>query len=101
MTKEKYTTVAKCDDLKSCLREMSAHAQMLMTKRVKERISWTQSDSELAKRQRADSAIKMIVWVIERYDVNLGRFPLYLWKEPDLQGGSPILGELRSIRTLE
>ena len=132
ITREKYTDVAKYDDLKSGLREMSAHVAlkgvtyfamprigvvddrlewtnvaicletifqdvyctlivytpeteqdfypipflshqntssernhcavvtpdvMLMTKSVKERISWTRSDSELAKRQRADSAI--------------------------------------------
>ena len=146
MTKEKYTDVAKYDDLKSCLREMSAHAalkgiscfamprigvvddrlewtnvanclesifqdvyctlsvytpeaeqefypipsnsrenissepihcavltpeEMLMTEGVKERISWTRSDSELAKRQRADSAIKIIICALERYGVNL------------------------------
>ena len=41
-----------------------------MTKSVKERISWTRSDSELAKRQRADSAIKNIICVLEQYDVN-------------------------------
>ena len=28
ITKEKYTDVAKYDDLKSCLREMSAHAAL-------------------------------------------------------------------------
>ena len=28
MTKEKYTDVAKYDDLKSCLRQMSAHAAL-------------------------------------------------------------------------
>ena len=44
---------------------------MLMTKGVKERISWTRSDSELAKRQRADSAMKIIICVLERYGVNL------------------------------
>ena len=146
MTKEKYTDVAKYDDLKSCLREMSAHAalkgvscfamprigvvddrlewtnvaiclesifqdvyctltvytpeaeqyfypipchshvntsrepnhcavvtreEMLMTKSVRERISCTRSDSELAKRQQADSAIKIIVCALERYGVNL------------------------------
>ena len=146
MTKEKYTDVAKYDDLKSCLREMSAHAtlkgvscfamprigvvddrlewtnvpicleslfqdiyctltvytpendrdsytilshsrentsrepnhcagvtleEILMNKGVKERISWTRSDSELAKRQRADSAIKIIICALERYGVNL------------------------------
>ena len=45
--------------------------EMLMTKSVKERISWTWSDSELAKRQRADSAIKIIICAPERYGVNL------------------------------
>ena len=44
---------------------------MLMTKSVKERISWTRSDSELAKRQRADSAITIIICAPERYGVNL------------------------------
>ena len=146
MSKEKYTDVAKYDDLKSCLREMREHAalkgvscfamprigvvddrlewtnvaiclesifqdvyctltvytpeteqgfypipshsrentssegnhcavvtpeEMLMTKSVKERISWTRSDSELAKRQRADSAIKIIICILERYGVNV------------------------------
>ena len=42
-----------------------------MTNSVKERISWTRSDSELAKRQRADPAIKINIWVLERYGVNL------------------------------
>ena len=45
--------------------------EMLMTKSVKERISWTRSDSELAKRQRADSAIKIIICALERYGVSL------------------------------
>ena len=146
ITKEKYTGVAIYNDLKSCLREMRAHAalkgvscfamprigvvddrlewknvaicleaifqdvyctltvytpeneqdfypipsnsrenpsseqnhgavvtpeEMLMNKVVKERISWTRSDSELAKRQRADSAIKTIFCVLERYGVYL------------------------------
>ena len=145
MTKEKYTDVAKNDDLKSCLKEKSAHAalkgiscfamprigvvddrlewtnvaicletifqdvyctltvytpeteqnyhpilsnsredtsnernycavvtteEMVMTKSVKERISWTRPDSELAKRQRADSAIKIIILALERYAVS-------------------------------
>ena len=140
MTKEKYTDIAKYQDLKSCLREMRAHAalkgvscfamprtgvvddrlewtnvavclesifqdvystltlytpeteqnfypipsdsrentssernhcavvtpeEMLMTKGVKQRISWTRSDSELAKRQRVDSAIKIIICVLD------------------------------------
>ena len=146
MTTEKYTDVAEHDDLKSCLREMSAHAalkgvscfamprigvvddrlewtnvaicletifqevyctltvhipeteqdsypipshsrenlssernycavvtpeEMLLTISVKERISWTRSDSEHAKRQRADSSSKTIICALERYGVNL------------------------------
>ena len=176
MTKEKYTDVAKYDDLKSRLREMSAHAalkgvscfamprigvvddrlewtkvaiclesifqdvyctltvytpeteqdfypipshsqgntsrepnhcavvtpeEMLMTEAVKERISWTRSDSELEKRQRADSAIKIIVCALEPYGVNLEDSHSYFWKELDLQRGSPVSGKPRSIRTLE
>ena len=42
-----------------------------MTKSVKERILWTRSDSELVKRQRPDSAIKIITCALERYGVNL------------------------------
>ena len=45
--------------------------EILKTKGVKERISWTRSDSELAKRQRADSAIKIINCALERCGVNL------------------------------
>ena len=45
--------------------------EILITKAVKERISWTRSDSEVAKRQRADSAIKTIICALERYGVNL------------------------------
>ena len=45
--------------------------EMLMTKSVKERISWTRSDSEFAKQQWADSAIKIIIGALERYGVNL------------------------------
>ena len=146
MTKEKYTDVAIYDDLKSCLREMSAHAalkgiscfamprigvvddrlewtnvaicfesifqdvyctltvytpeaeqdfypisshshgntsrepnhgalvtpeEILINKGVKERISWTRSDSALAKRQRVDSAVRIIIWALERYGVSL------------------------------
>ena len=37
----------------------------------KKRISWTRSDSELAKRQRSNSAIKIIILALERYGVNL------------------------------
>ena len=169
MTKEKYADVAKYGDLKSCLKEMSAHAalkgvscfamprigviddriewtnvaiclesifqvvyctltvytpetdqdfypipsnsrentssernhcavvtpeEMLMTKSVKERISWTRSDSELAKRQWADSATKIIICVLEPYGVNLrdshctfGTNPIS--KEEALSWGNP------------
>ena len=45
--------------------------EMLMTKGLKERISWTSSESELAKRQRADSAYKLIICELEQYGVNL------------------------------
>ena len=176
MTKEKYTDVAKYDDLKSCLREMSAHAalkgvscfakprigvvddrlewtnvalclelifqevsctltvytpeteqdfypissnscrntwsqrnrcaavtpeELLMTKNVKERISWTRSDNELEKRQRPDSAIKIITCVLEQYGVNLedshctlGTNPIS--KEEALSRGNLEALELRS-----
>ena len=45
--------------------------EMLMTKRVEERISWTRSDSELAKGQRVDSLIIIIIFSLERYGVIL------------------------------
>ena len=49
MTKEKYTDVAKYDDLKSCLREMNAHAAlkgvscfaMPRIRVVDDRLEWT------------------------------------------------------------
>ena len=44
--------------------------EMLVTKGVKERISWFRSDSELAKRQPADSAINIVICALERYGVN-------------------------------
>ena len=44
---------------------------MFLTKILKERILWTRSDKDLAKRQRADSAIKINICVLERYGVNL------------------------------
>ena len=43
--------------------------EILMTKSVKEQISWARSDSELAKRQRADSALKINICALERYGV--------------------------------
>ena len=45
--------------------------EMLRTGNLKERISWNRSDSELAKRQRVNSAIKIINCALERYRVNL------------------------------
>ena len=42
-----------------------------MTNSVKERNSWTRSESELAKRQRAYSAIRIFICALERYGVNL------------------------------
>ena len=54
----------------------------MLTKSVKERISWTRSDSELAKRQRADSAIKTIICALERYGVNLEDSHCTLGKNP-------------------
>ena len=56
--------------------------EMLMTKSVKERISWTRSDSELAKRQRADSAIKINTCVLEKYGVNLEDSHCTIGKDP-------------------
>ena len=44
--------------------------EMLLTKSVKERISWTRCDSELAKRQRSDFAIKIFL-ALQSYGVNL------------------------------
>ena len=53
-----------------------------MTKSVKERNSWTRSDSELAKRQRAVSAIKIIICALERYGVNLENWHCTFGKKP-------------------
>ena len=172
MTKEKYTDVAKYDDLNSCLREMSAHAalkgvscfamprigvvddrlewtnvaiclesifqdvyctltvytleaeqdfypipshsrgntsregnlcavatpeEMLMNKGVKERISWTRSDSELAKRQRADSALKIIICALERYGVNLEDSHCTFGKNPISKEEAQSWGNLEAL----
>ena len=172
ITKEKYTDVANYDDLKSCLKEMSAHAalkgvscfamprigvvddrlewtnvaiclesifqdiyctltvytpeidqdfypipsnshentsrepnhcavvtpeEMLMTKSVKERISWTRSDSELAKRQRADSAIKIIILALERYGVNLEDSHCTFGKNPISKDEALCWGNLEAL----
>ena len=69
--------------------------EMVLKKSVKERILWTRSDSELAKRQLRSFFVNSIDTVFFR------RFALYFWKEPDLQGGTPILEKPRSIRTPE
>ena len=45
--------------------------EMLLTKSVKERISWTRSDGELAKKQRSDPPSKINNLALERYGVNL------------------------------
>ena len=45
--------------------------EIILTKSVIERISWTRSDSELAKRQRSASTIKIIILALERYGVIL------------------------------
>ena len=45
--------------------------EMLLIKGVRERISRSRSDSELAKRQRADSAIRVIFLALERYGVKI------------------------------
>ena len=45
--------------------------EMLSSAPVKERISWTRSDSELAEKQRADPAIRIIILSLERYGVKL------------------------------
>ena len=172
MTKEKYTDVAKYDYLKSCLREMSAHAalkgvscfamprigvvddrlectnvaiclesifqdvyctltvytpeaeqdfypipshshgntsrqpnhcavvtpeEILMNKSVRERISWTRSDSELAKRQRADSAIKIIICALERYGVNLEDSHCTFGKNSISKEGAQSWGNLEAL----
>ena len=172
ITKEKYTDVARYDDLKQCLREMSAHAalkgvscftmtrievvddrlewtnvavclelifqdicctltvytakteqdfyqnssnsrenissepnhcavvtpeEMLMTKGVKERISWTTSDSELAKRQRADSEIKIIICALERYGVNLEYSHCTFGKNPISKEEEQSWGKLEAL----
>ena len=56
--------------------------EMLINKSVKERISWTRSDSELAKRQPADSAVKIFIYVLERYGVNLEDWHCTFGKNP-------------------
>ena len=71
-----------------------------MTKSVKERISWTRSDSELAKRQRADSSIKIIICVLGRYGVHLEDSHCTFEKNP-ISKEEALTCEPRSIRTLE
>ena len=172
MSKEMYTDVAKYDDLKSCPKEMSAHAalkgvscfamprigvvddrfewtnvaiclesifqdvyctltaytpeakqdfypipshsckktsierkncavvtpeEMLMTKGVKERISWTRYDSELANRQRADSPIKINICVLEQYGVNLEDSHCTFGKNPISKEDALSWGNLKAL----
>ena len=71
--------------------------EMLMTKGVKERISWTRSDSELAKRQRADSAIKIIILALERYGVNLEESHCAFGKNPIFNEEALSWGNLEAL----
>ena len=45
--------------------------EMLLTNSVKERFSWTRTDSELAKRQRTYAALKILILALERHSGNL------------------------------
>ena len=69
--------------------------ETLLTKSVKERISWTRSDSELAKQQPADSTSKINICVLERYGVNLENLHCTFGKNPISKG------EALSWRNLE
>ena len=71
--------------------------EMLMTKRVKERISWTRSESELAKQQRADSAIKIINCALQRYGVNLDDSHCTFGKNPISKEGALSWGNLKAL----
>ena len=63
-----------------------------MTESVKERISWTRSDSELTKRQQANSAVKIIIPALESYGVNLEAHctlgTIRISKEEDISWGN-------------
>ena len=68
-----------------------------MNKSVKERISWTRSDSELAKRQRADSAIRIIICALERYGVNLEDSHCTFGKNPISKEEAQSWGNLEAL----
>ena len=68
-----------------------------MTKGVKERISWTRSDSEIAKRQRADTAIKIIILALERYGVNLEDSHCTFGKNPIFKEEAKSWGNLEAL----
>ena len=70
--------------------------EMLLAKSVKERTFWTRSDSELAKRQRAVSAIKIIICVLERYGVNLEGSHCTFEKNPISNEETPSWGNLEA-----
>ena len=71
--------------------------EMLMTKSVKERISWTRSDSELAKRKRADSEIKIIICVHKRYGANLEDSSCTFGKNPISKEDALSWGNLEAL----
>ena len=70
---------------------------MLMTKNVKGRISWNRSDSELAKRQRADSAVKIIIGVLQRYGVKLEDSHCTFGKNPISKEEAQSWGNLEAL----
>ena len=71
--------------------------EMLLTKSVKERISWTRSDSELAKRQRSDSANKIIVLALKRYSVKLEDSLCTFGNNPISNEEAPSWGNLEAL----
>ena len=70
---------------------------MLLTKSVKESISWTRCDSELAKRQRADSAIKIFIRVLERYGIHLEDSHCTFGKNPISKEEALSWGNLKAL----
>ena len=77
--------------------EVVTPEEMLMTKGVKERISWTRSDSELEKRQRADSEIKIIICALERYGVTLEDSHCTFGKNPISKEEAQSWGNLEAL----
>ena len=68
-----------------------------MTKGVKERISWTRADSELAKRQRADSSVRIIICALERYGVSLEDSHCTFGKNPISKEEAQSWGNLEAL----